>query len=139
MIRNGADTDPAPTYALDARGTVELIGIPDVTLGGTLHVRYNTLGAVSKTISLGGAGEVAVVFTGNDTGTVTGTGLTLAVLGQQLSGDLTISHPATGGLRLVASNLEATLSAGGAPVVRLTNGAGTLTAGPQGITTAAPR
>ena len=120
-------------YAMDVTGTVSVLGIPDVTLGGTVRVRYNAFGtAVNNTIPVG-TGTVAVVFgTGAAVAEVTGTGLTVAVLGQQLSGDLVITK-GTGGLSISVSNLSATLAAGGTPFLTLTGGAGTLLLTPTGV------
>ena len=45
VVKTGAD------YALDARGTLELVGFEDVTVGGTVRVRANTFaGAVNETL-----------------------------------------------------------------------------------------
>ncbi|MDA1230761.1 MAG: hypothetical protein O2856_08305 [Planctomycetota bacterium] len=45
---------PDNTYALDASGAAALLGVPDLTLNGTLSVQKNTTGeAVNRTISIG--------------------------------------------------------------------------------------
>ena len=53
------------SYALTASGTAELIGIPALTLSGSLAVRVNNTGAtVNESISVGTAGDtVDIVFT----------------------------------------------------------------------------
>ena len=121
-------------YALDVRGVTSLIGTPGVDIAGLVHVRFNDLGAVDQTMNLASGGTVAVTFTATDAGTVSGTGLVLDVAGQRLSGDLTVTRTATG-LKIVVANLEAKLSAGGTEFLTLTNGAGVLTTGPNGIRT----
>ena len=113
-------------YALDVTGSAALLGVDDVLLGGTVRVRYNGYGAtVDRTIAIG-TDQVVVRFTSSTAvAEVTGTGLTLGVLGQSLSGDLVVTHDATG-LTLEVENLAATLAAGGTTYLRLTEGAGTL-------------
>ena len=49
VVKTGAD------YALDARGTIELVGFDDVTVGGTVRVRANTFaGAIDQTLTIPG-------------------------------------------------------------------------------------
>ena len=129
----GVATDGAGKYALDATGDVSVIGLPGLTLSGGVHVRFNTMGAsVNETIPVGND-SVVVVFTQDNVAEVAGTGLTLKVMGQELSGDLSITHRADGGLTITASHLAATLRAGGTPVLALSNGGGTLTLTSLGV------
>src|SRR5207249_1356870 len=105
-------------YALDISGTVELVGFAGVTLGGQIRVRVNaTNAAVDQTIVVGD-GDVKVKFTdgtggsANETATgttpfvsVKGVGLTVGVLGQTFTADLTFQTTASG-FTITAANLE---------------------------------
>ena len=131
LVRTG--TDPSYKYAVDATGTVALIGIEDVTIAGTVRIRYNnTGGAVTETIPLG-ATDVPIEFAADNAGEVKATGLTFNVLGQSLQGDVTVTHPSAGGLSISVSNLSAALSAGGTQFLSLTGGSGTLQVSAAGI------
>ena len=117
-------------FALDASGTASIVGLDGVTVGGTVRVRYNTLTAstgtpLQETISLGTAGDVVVRFEETGVAEVTGTGLTLEVLGQSFGGDLVLKRT-SGGIDFGLTNLSASLSAGGREFARLTGGAGAL-------------
>ena len=119
----------ATGYAVDATGQVALIGLGQVTLGGQLRVRYSNTGAVDQIITVG-TDSLHLVFSGNLT-SVTGTGLTLAVQGQTLTTDLTVTQTA-GGLTLAVTNLSGALTVGGAPVLQVSAGSGTVTLGAGG-------
>ena len=97
-------------YALDVSGTVSLVGVAAVELSGTVRVRYNNYdAAVDTTIPLG-SGEVSVVFAdATDVAQVTGTGLRLAVLGQEFTGNLTFARTSAG-LSVTVSDLSATVT-----------------------------
>ena len=60
------------------------------------------------------------------------------MLGQSFTTDVTVTHPAAGGLSIAVSNLGATLRAGGTPFLTLADGAGTLTVGPTGVRATSP-
>ena len=51
------------TIALDAQGRVSLEGVDKVYLNGGVHVRYNTAGNISATISIPGTTPVPLTFT----------------------------------------------------------------------------
>ena len=65
----GLVRDGTGKYAVDATGTVSLIGFPDVTVGGTVRVRYNDIGSVHQTIAVGSA-TLSVDFDTTTTGDV---------------------------------------------------------------------
>jgi hypothetical protein len=75
-------------HALDATGTVQLVGLPGVTLTGSLRVRASTIaGVVDETIRVG-AGSVTVSSSARGN-SATGT-LTLGVLGTSLTGGFSL-------------------------------------------------
>ncbi len=130
----------ASAYALDVRGTLELVGFAGVTLGGTVRVRVNQTTALvaPTTISFGDGGEdVVLAFSDTETATsssapyvsVTGTGLTVGALGQTLTANLEELTKLTDGFSLRFSGLS--LSLGDA--ADLTGGAGTWTFGSTGV------
>ena len=94
-------------------------------------MRYSSAGAVDQTIAVG-TDSLHLVFSGNLT-SVTGTGLTLAVQGQTLTTDLTVTQSA-GGLTLAVTNLSGAITVGGAPVLQVSAGSGTVTLGAGGAT-----
>ena len=121
-------------YALDVRGTVELIGFAGVTLSGQVRARVNeTDGTVDETIVFpDGNGDVVVAFGAAEVAgvagsapfvSVTGVDLQVSVLGQTFSGDLSFAKSATG-LTVTATNLSLVLRAGATEVASLTDGAG---------------
>src|SRR5262249_17177940 len=135
VIKDGAD------YALDARGTIELIGFDDVTAQGTIRVRANTFNhGWDEPIAIAGTDqEVRVVFADDETGsapapflTTAGVGLQIKVFGQSFSGDVAFTKQ-TDGLSVALTNVElafsdqaSNVSARGPPFFELTNGHGTL-------------
>ena len=65
------------TYALQATGTAKVLGVPDLTLGGTVGVDWNTSGAVQNETFPTASGTQNITFANvND---VSGTNLTLNV------------------------------------------------------------
>ena len=128
LIRVGADG-----YALVAGGTVRLIGVEGVTLGGTASVRVNTTGiAVNETLEVPGSTGTPVVVAFPSAARVTRfevTGMTLSLMGQSIGGDLVVDKTADGDVVLAVAN--ATLSLGGA--VSLTHGAGVIVVGATGV------
>ncbi|MFZ0040302.1 MAG: FG-GAP and VCBS repeat-containing protein, partial [Solirubrobacteraceae bacterium] len=82
------------------------LSVPNVTLTGTLGLQFNTgMGTVNDSIQVGGT-TVTVNVGGGPYVEVAGTGLTLTVLGQTLSGDLAIAST-PGQLQITANNLTA--------------------------------
>src|SRR5262249_25107394 len=92
LTKDTASTDSAK-FALVANGTVELVGVPGLTLTGTISVRVNRTGTALNDSVTVGSHSVTLDFraTGtNDVTAFTGTGLTLAISGfVSLKGDLT--------------------------------------------------
>ncbi len=130
LIRQG--TGPNAKYALEARGTVRVIGFDGVTLAGEVRVRVNSFTtAIDQLLRIPGTdADVLVRFSaaekaagGTPFASVRAIGLDLRILGQTLSGDYTFTR-AAGGLRIAAANVELALGDGGAPFLRLSEGAG---------------
>jgi hypothetical protein len=152
----GTPQEDDDTWALDATGTVQVVGIPDVTLGGTLRLRINSSdqlvdsaltipGTDNQVFVKFGAGEVAAA-PGQPFSRIGGTGLTLSVGGQSLRGDFEIHKvrhdngtPAntaddTDALRLTGSSIEVSLGGG---AVTLAGGHADLLVLPAGVAGAA--
>ena len=121
------------TVAGRVTGTLA-VTIPQVSLTGDLAVEVNTgTTGVNETFRVGGAAPVTLVLPAAGTGgpyvQVRGTGVTLVVLGQRLSGDVTITRTVSGGtptLAITTANLV--LALGGtpsAPLLTATQVAGT--------------
>ena len=143
LLNDGTD------YALDALGDFELVGAGNVTVSGQGHVRVNTFeDDIDETLTIpGGTATVTVKFTGTSQQgsaggpyvAVSGIGLELKLMGQSLTGDLSFQKT-TGGLKVVASNVELALgdngsgeSARGPPFLTLSNAAGELVITSSGV------
>ncbi len=122
------------TYALDATGTVQLLGVTGVTVSGTAHVRVNDSGqTVNQTLSIPGTTQnVLLSFSTTDqVDTFTATALTISVLGQSLTGDFSFTKTTTAqgqfqSLVVQGSNVGLTLGSGSTPIVSVTQGSGAL-------------
>ncbi|MCW5953214.1 MAG: hypothetical protein KIT69_13245, partial [Propionibacteriaceae bacterium] len=82
--------------AFALRGTVELVGIPGITLAGTVTALYNTSGAV-RTLTVGGTS--VSISTGSAASPfllVVGTGITIDIAGQKLTGSVGFQKSAAG-------------------------------------------
>ncbi|MBL9136319.1 MAG: hypothetical protein JNK85_10640, partial [Verrucomicrobiales bacterium] len=147
------------TYAMDASGTVQVIGIPDLTLGGTVRVRVNSteFNDLDEVLTIPGTeDEVYVTFNGDRQGgggvngtpnaKLSGIGLNLAVGGQSLSGDFTFEKlvrdpnntPSIAGddvrvLKLEASNVRLSLTDGTTDFLSLSDGYGEIFILPNGV------
>ncbi len=112
-------------------GTLTL-SVPGVSLGGALQVQLNTTGtAVDDSVSVGSTDVPIVVPAGSGTYLqVVGTGIALAVAGQQLSGDLTITDNGSG-LSVALANASLTLGGG---LVTVTDASAGLSADSTGVT-----
>ncbi len=79
-------------------GTVA-VQIPQVSVSGTLGVRFNTgTSAVDETFTVGSGSPQTLTISETQSVEVTGTGVTVTVLGQSFSGDFTVTRsgsPAT--------------------------------------------
>ena len=143
LLNDGTD------YALDALGDFELVGGGSVTVSGQGHVRVNTFEEdIDETLTIpGGSATVTVKFTGTSQQgsaggpyvAIAGIGLELKLMGQTLTGDLSFQKT-TGGLKVVASNVELALgdngsgeSARGPPFLTLSNAAGELVITSSGV------
>ncbi len=124
------------TYALSATGTVQLVGLSDISVAGTATVLVNTTGlAINDTITIpGSTTSIPVVFA--TTASVTSfeaQSAVLTVLGQTLSGDFAFSQVSTGSANTVmiaGSGLSLSLGNG---VVTATQGQGALVISGAGV------
>ena len=123
----------AVEYAVDATGMVALTGVPGVTASGLIRLRRSTFAAaVSETIDLGdGSGQVDVVFDAGAADVLSGTGLTIAALGQSLTADVSFAVSAAT-TTVTVSNLS--FAVGSTLTFANTGSAGTLTVSATSVT-----
>ncbi|MDA8439896.1 MAG: hypothetical protein M0Z51_13690, partial [Propionibacterium sp.] len=120
----------AVNYALDAQGSMSLVGIPGVSSSGQLRARVNSFAtAIDQTIAFADeSGSVQLLFTDGSGSTpvetatgstpfasYSGTGLTLTVLGQSMSADVTVT-PTGSGVTVDLANLSFALTSQGTTV-----------------------
>src|SRR4051812_2594125 len=122
------------TYALSASGTVSLVGISGVTIGGTVTVQVNTTGKKIDHESLAIPGSTAEpVEVDFQTGAIVKRfqvlGAQVSVLGVSFSADLAFEQ-AGGDLGVVATNVAMTLGP-----ATLSNGTAALLLTPAGLAT----
>ena len=121
----------AAKYALSASGSAALLGVPELTIDGTLHLDINRMdAAVSDTITLPSGAEVTLEFaTGDELTQITGE-LDLNVADKvQISGDFGFQKQVrTEGattytdLLIGADNARAFVGSGGDSGIEVTNG-----------------
>ena len=143
-------TDGNGNYALSATGTVQLVGTGSVTASGTGTILVNTFtSAFNATIALPGSGgqSVPLVLQPAISATapfysVGALGLNVNILGQTLSGDVTVTDP-NGTIQVTVSNAQVSLSDGngnvnsrGPPFAQLTNGSGEIDITSAGVAAA---
>ena len=109
-------------------GTVSLGSvIPGVTLGGTFGFAVNqTSVPVQESLSAGGQ-TVSLNLPAGPFSEITGTGVTLTVLGQTLTGDFSFTHSVNAGVstdKLTAANVSFSLGSGTSTFVSVTQGHG---------------
>ena len=141
-------TDGNGNYALNATGTVQLVGTGSVTASGqgTIQVNTFTSAFTNITIALPGSGgqSLPLDLPGAPTATtpfysVGALGLNLNIFGQTLSGDVTVTDP-NGTIEVNVSNAQVSLSDGngsvnsrGPPFAQLTNGSGEIDISSAGV------
>ena len=141
-------TDGNGNYALNATGTVQLVGTGSVTASGqgTIQVNTFTTAFTNITIALPGSGgqSLPLDLPGAPTATtpfysVGALGLNLNIFGQTLSGDVTVTDP-NGTIEVNVSNAQVSLSDGngsvssrGPPFAQLTNGSGEIDISSAGV------
>ena len=104
------------SYALQASGQGALTGISGVTLSGLLGVQRNTTsGPVNRQIQVGSGAYAISVPAGPSFSQFGGQGIAIGLLGQQLTGDLTVTSTATG-VSISLANVSASLGGGLATV-----------------------
>ena len=120
------------SYALQATGTIEVIGIDGLTTGGNVTLRFNSFQeAINETVSTG-ASSVSVVMGAGETASISGTSffeiaginLALEVAGQALSANVNISRYRSGDRDIFRASLtdgSASFSNGGADLLTLSN------------------
>ena len=145
-------TDGNGNYVLSATGTVALVGTGSVTASGQGTILVNTFQKqFNDTIALPGSGgqSLPLVFGAMQMATATAPffsvgalGLNLNILGQTLSGDVTVTDP-NGTIQVTVSNAQVSLSDGngnvnsrGPPFAQLTNGSGEIDISSAGVATA---
>ena len=129
----------AGQYALTATGTVQVLGIPGIAISGTATISVNNTGLVlqGQAVATGAATSVFLNFpTTADVATFSGTGLSLSILGQTLTGDFSFSKATDAGQSVLvvgANNVGLTLGDGTNPVVTVTGGSGSLLLANSGL------
>ena len=122
--------------AASIAGTVSL-DVPGVTIEGTLATQLNTTGGdVNQTFTVAGV-PTTLALTAGAPLRVVGTDLRLVVLGQTLTGDLTVTRSLDAAgravLRIDAQRLALVLGSGATTATLTQSGAATLTVGPTGV------
>ncbi len=125
----GLVVEPDHSYTLQASGLGALTGLSGVTLTGLIGVQRNTQTSdIARQIQVGGdAYTVNVPRASNSTtpySHFSGQGIAIALLGQQLSGDLIVT-PSANGVSLALTNVAAQLGSG---LASITGGSATLAA-----------
>ncbi|MHC4995763.1 MAG: beta strand repeat-containing protein, partial [Planctomycetota bacterium] len=158
LIKDGGTLPDASDdlFALDASGTVQLVGLSGVTLAGTVRVRINGFDTeLDETLTIPGTeNDLFIRFQSAEVAStpddpfvsVRGIGLELSILGQTLSGDfgfekITLDPNTTpgdptddiDGLFLTAANVELAIGDGATDFVRIIDGAGELLITPDGV------
>ena len=120
------------TFALQATGTVSVIGIGGLTLGGTVTLRYNSFQqAIDETVSTGDS-SAPVVMTADQTASLNGNaffeidglGLALEVAGQAIMANVNVSRYRSGGRQVFRASLDqgsASFSANGTDLLTLSD------------------
>ena len=123
-------TGTTTTYAVSATGTVSLVGVDGVTLGGTVAVRWNDTGAaVHRTATFeGGSADPVQVDLAAGIHSVSVTAATIGVLGQTLTADIAIDRTTGGDTILGFARVSLDLGP-----ASLRNGQGLLLLGPTGV------
>ena len=137
-------------YALDATGTVTLVGVSNATVSGTGRVRINPFAqAIDATIALPGSGtSLPLAFLSSEAPATSGgapfvsaggLGLNLNVFGQAITGDLSLTD-ANGVVTVGIANASISLSDGsgnvssrGPPLASVTNASGQLQVSSAGV------
>ena len=133
------DENGTKTYALDATGTVQLLGINGIVLTGTARIRVNNTGQIiSQTLTIPGTDrDVLVMFPTTDLVTsFEARNLLVSVLGQTLNGDFTFDKQTTPEgvvILMTAANVGLSLGDAASPIVQVTNGSGVLRLGGAGV------
>lgn len=117
-------------------GTVTT-NIPGVALSGTLQVEINTTtSAVQQSFTVGGQTQTVTLPAGPFL-EVAGTGVTLTILSQTLTGDIALEQETNSAGQqvtvVVVNGLAFSLGSGSPPVVQLSNGQGILVATASGL------
>ena len=120
------------TFALTASGTASILGIPGITLSGTLSVQEDTAGAQNTTVNVpdpinpGSTIPVTIDFAANQLPSFAGS-VNLAVANPndltqsffKFSGDFNLKHPGINTISVAVTNVAAFVGIGGATPVGL--------------------
>ncbi|MCX5671120.1 MAG: hypothetical protein NTU94_07360, partial [Planctomycetota bacterium] len=90
-VKQFNDTTPA-TYAMGAKGTIHLLGIPGVTFSGTVVVEINTTGVPQAGTQLDGDGNLVLDLDATQVIRVRGDNLSLDAGGQTISGSFAFTQ-----------------------------------------------
>ena len=118
-------------------GSVQFHGLPNsATFGGTFDIALNTTAvAVNQQATLFGAG-VSLILPAGPYVQITGTGVTLTLAGQTISGTFAITAASQAGAtvaEITATNVSAALGNGTTSFVTLSGGSGTLVLNANGL------
>ncbi|MFO0536348.1 MAG: beta strand repeat-containing protein, partial [Planctomyces sp.] len=115
-------TSSGNSFAVDSTGSAELVGVPGLTVTGTMAARINTTGGtVNESIAMPSGSPVAVVFAAGESaavfkGAVTGTAAGYASLGGTF-----VASKGTNRLTVAGSSITAQVGADSL-AVKVTNG-----------------
>jgi len=132
-LKQGAIAD---TYALSATGTIQLIGVPGVEIGGTATVRFNNTGddELNVVLPIAGSDDDVLIHVNDGDQFFQGDNLTIDVLGQRLTADLTFQKDAADPGKIVVAAADVNLDLGGGAIT-LSGGAGTFVITSAGLAT----
>ena len=112
----------ATGFAVDVRGDAELVGVPGVAIGGRVGVQRSTLASpVARQLTVGGRTLRLDLAAG--VSRFGGTGVTMTVAGQTLTGTFSVSATATT-VDVSFSDVGFSIGDGARPFVSIANGTG---------------
>ncbi len=112
LVPDNSVTPATQQYALAASGTAALVGVPDLTLTGSLNVQKNTTGAaVNRSLTVGGVSKTLDLAAGISR---VGGGVKLAVAGfAEVEGNFSVEKAADGSKLVIgAADINAFLGTG---------------------------
>ena len=133
--------NPAPgQFALYARGTIQVLGIPGLTLDGSATIRVNNTGLTfqGRPVATGDVNNPIYLnfSTTDNVFAFEGTGLTLSLLGQTIAADIAFSKATAGGssvLAAIVSHASLSLGNGSGALVSVQDAGGSLLLDGEGV------